>query len=130
MHCSTAANILISSSCELCGQEENCDRIIFHCQFALHVWNSLGFQTGNATVKALWTVARPTTVPARHYSGFLLLVCWLLWKQRNDLVFQHVQPSHPRFWAQCRDEARLWSLRLKQEEQYVADAWCSLFISM
>lgn len=123
-------NVLTNSSCELCGQGESCDHIMFHCQFALTVWTSLGIDTTNATVAALWTVARPTTVPKRHFPGFLLLICWLLWKQRNALVFQQVQPCHTSFWAQCREEARLWSLRLKQDDRCVADAWCLLFSSM
>ncbi|RCV20930.1 hypothetical protein SETIT_4G097600v2 [Setaria italica] len=110
--------------------EESCDHIILHCSFASQVWNSLGFQTADATVKLLWTVARPATVPKRQFLAFLLLVSWLLWKQRNDLVFQHQQPNLPRFWIQCRDEARLWSLRFKPEEQFVTDAWCAMFTSM
>lgn len=74
-------NILTNSSCALCGQEESCDHIILHCSFASQVWSSLGFQTADATVKLLWNVARPATVPKRQFSAFLLLVSWLLWKQ-------------------------------------------------
>lgn len=58
-------HIVESSLCELCGQVEDCDHIIFQCRFASHVWRSLGFQISGASVKSLWTVARSATVPNR-----------------------------------------------------------------
>ncbi|RCV05348.1 hypothetical protein SETIT_1G076600v2 [Setaria italica] len=87
----------------------------------------MGFPTEHATVQSLWTIDRPATVPSRQFSTVILLVCWMIWKQRNDLVFQRLKPSHPRFWLQCRDEARLWSLRFKQADRFVADVWCYYF---
>ncbi|RCV22156.1 hypothetical protein SETIT_4G197900v2 [Setaria italica] len=97
-------HILADPACELCGQPEDCDHLILRCRFAVQVY--------------------------RHYSSFILLVCWLLWKSRNELVFQNITPSVGRFWLACHDEARLWSHRLKIEDRQIADAWCLLFSSM
>lgn len=67
-------HILDNPSCELCGQVEDCNHIIFRCSFASQVWESLGAQTVDASVQLLWTVHRPTTVPVRHFTSFLLLI--------------------------------------------------------
>nr|TKW41484.1 hypothetical protein SEVIR_1G319400v2 [Setaria viridis] len=122
--------IIADPACELCGQPEDCDHLILRCRFAAQVWAALPADTTGASVRCLWNIPRPTTVPSRHYSSFILLVCWLLWKSRNELVFQNITPSIGRFWLACRDEARLWSHRLKTEDRQIADAWCSLFSSM
>ncbi|RCV05010.1 hypothetical protein SETIT_1G047600v2 [Setaria italica] len=115
---------------QLCGHTEDCDHIIFRCGFSSHVWRAMGFQIEGASVKSLWTVGRPAMVPSRQFYTLLLLVSWMLWKQRNDLVFQHIQPCHSTFWRSCRDEARLWSRRFSREDRLVADVWCSMFNSM
>jgi hypothetical protein len=82
-------------------------------------------------VRQLWTVARPARVPEKHSSSFTLLLCWLLWKHHNDVVFSNAQPSLPRFWRSCRDEARDWCLRLPRGDQMVTEeAWCLTFPSM
>ncbi|TKW07774.1 hypothetical protein SEVIR_7G328850v4 [Setaria viridis] len=90
----------------------------------------MGFDTTNTTMRRLWTVARPATVPVRQFSAFLLLITWMLWKERNAHVFRQIIPSHTQFWLSCREEARLWSARFRQEERVVIEAWCSLFSSM
>ncbi|RCV19621.1 hypothetical protein SETIT_3G400700v2 [Setaria italica] len=84
------------------------------------VWASLGSHTANSSVQVLWIVPHPTTVPARHYNGFLLLISWMLWKHRNDTVFSRAPPSHARFWASCWDEVR----------RAIAEALCTVFCSM
>ena len=123
-------NIIENASCELCGQEEDCDHIVFHCCFLSQVWRALGFHTEGVSVNCIWTVARSTTVPDRHFYTLLLLIYWMLWKQRIDLVFRQTQTCHSTFWHNCRDEARLWSQRFSQEDRLIADAWCFLFNSM
>uniref|UniRef100_K3ZL79 Reverse transcriptase zinc-binding domain-containing protein n=1 Tax=Setaria italica TaxID=4555 RepID=K3ZL79_SETIT len=115
-------HILADPACALCGQPEDCDHLILHCRFAAQVWSALTADTIGVSVRCLWNIPRPTTVPSRHYSSFILLVCWLLWKSRNELVFQNITPSVGRFWLACRDEARLWSHHLKIEDRQIVDA--------
>ncbi|RCV07559.1 hypothetical protein SETIT_1G254400v2 [Setaria italica] len=67
---------------------------------------------------------RPASIPVLHYNSFLLLLPWMLWKHRNDLVFQRCAQ---RFWSACRDEARLWRERFRIEDRAITDSWCTLF---
>lgn len=69
--------------------------------------NRSEYRRAGATVTQLMTVACPTTLPATRFSDFFLLICWMLWKHRNAVVFDRSQPSHQGFWQSGRDEARL-----------------------
>ncbi|RCV23843.1 hypothetical protein SETIT_5G037200v2 [Setaria italica] len=84
--------------------------------------SSLGVNTTDSSVTSLWTVPRPTMAPAKHYSTFLILLCWILWKHRNDVVFQRAPASRQRLWMSCREEARLWRERFRPSERTIADA--------
>nr|TKW13351.1 hypothetical protein SEVIR_5G094600v2 [Setaria viridis] len=112
------------------GASETCDHIIFHCPFVANTWSSLGVDTSASSVASLWTVPHPTIAPGEHSSTFLILLCWSLWKHRNDVVFQRAPASSQRFWTTCCEEARLWRERFKPSDQVIADAWCSVFRSM
>ncbi|OEL37942.1 hypothetical protein BAE44_0001042, partial [Dichanthelium oligosanthes] len=124
-------NVIAEASCELCwGLDEDCHHLIFTCPFAMHAWRALGIDGSAYRVAELWTVRRPTTVPAKHFDSFLLLVCWQLWKHRNEVVFRNAPASHTRLWMACKEDARLWSCRWPRTDRTIADAWCRLFTPM
>ncbi|CAN6206059.1 unnamed protein product [Urochloa humidicola] len=133
IHCRTnllKKNIVQDASCEICSHAEDPDHIIFQCPLAVQVWAALGINTSGCTVRTLWTVPRPTTVPAKHYSTFLLLVSWHLWKHRNAVVFNQETASHACFWRDCNEDAKLWCYRWQPSDRAIAETWCSLFSPM
>ncbi|CAN6345376.1 unnamed protein product [Urochloa humidicola] len=123
-------HIVQDASCELCSQAEDPDHIIFRCSFANQAWTKLGIDPSECTVRALWTVPRPTIVPAKHYHVFLLLISWHLWKHRNAVVFNNEPASLARLWHACKEDALLWSHRWPHSEREAADVWCSILSSM
>jgi hypothetical protein len=79
------------AACEVCDGIEDSNHFIFTCPFASQVWAAPGVHTATSVVRQLWTVARPTTVQEKHSTCFVLLICWMLCKHRNDVVFSSVQ---------------------------------------
>jgi hypothetical protein len=61
---------------------------------------------------------------------FVLLVCWHLWNNRNDVVFDPAPPSSTQFWISCSEDAHLWSNRWPVEDRLLAYSWCKLLIPM
>jgi hypothetical protein len=117
-------HVLDDDAREICGLREDNDHIVFCFPFAAHVWAKLGVETTTVSVRSPWLVPCPASIPKQCNNCFLLLICWMLWKHRNDVVFSVASPSQDRFWASCRSEARLWCYRLPREDRVVVDAWC------
>jgi hypothetical protein len=100
---------------------------MFGCPFAKVFWELLQVQTNNInSVEDIHMLARPENIPAAHFDGFVTLSCWLLWKRRNELVFQREAMTMRRFLSLCSNEAQLWSCRLPVETRSTANVWCSL----
>jgi len=118
-------NVVQDATCEVCrAGVEDCDHLLFRCPFSSSVWTSLHVDTAGCSVRHLWCVPRPDAVPEKYYNCFILLICWQLWKHRNGVIFQSLDPSLTRFWADCIEEAKLWPSRWPRADRCVVEAWC------
>ena len=127
----SAKHLLDDAKCEVCSvEDEDCQHLILSCPFASQAWHALGMDAGQGEVTKLWAFPRPTSIPSKHFDSFVLLICWNLWKHRNEVIFRSLPPSHRRLWDACRSEAREWSYRWKREDYLVCDALCTVFSDM
>lgn len=79
------------------------------CKF----WQQIGVERdGGVTVRHLDAVQRPPNFPTQHFKVFIFLCCWNIWKHRNRVVFDAIEPSVTLLLSNCREEARLWAWRL------------------
>ncbi|TVU13067.1 hypothetical protein EJB05_46742, partial [Eragrostis curvula] len=80
-----------SATCELCGgSDETAEHLIFRCPTAAAFWTAIGVTLQpQVSVRASWEIVRPSNVPERHYHCFLHLCCWMIWKHRNEFIFQN-----------------------------------------
>lgn len=123
-------HIVTDSTCEVYQSAvEDAEHIIFGCPVARSFWCALGIDVMTAQVRALWNMARPSAIPARHHSVFLHLCCWNLWKHRNEVVFRHESPSLPRLLLHCRSVAALWRCRLPAADANVSVSWRSTILN-
>ena len=86
-------------SCALCAQApEAIDHLLIQCPFSREIWLNLfhriGWHTVSPAVQNLWlvdwwNVARKSIEKSyRHcFDSIVILVCWMLWKERNNRVF-------------------------------------------
>ncbi|WVZ78989.1 LOW QUALITY PROTEIN: hypothetical protein U9M48_026623, partial [Paspalum notatum var. saurae] len=82
--------------CALCDQEvESINHLLLQCSFSRH-----------------WALVRKRTAKEfRHgLDAVIILVCWLLWKERNARVFDARASSPHEVLSKILDEARLWDL--------------------
>ncbi|WVZ97026.1 hypothetical protein U9M48_042593 [Paspalum notatum var. saurae] len=71
---------------------------------------------GTSTVQ-LGLLQCPASLPALHFDMFVLLCCWEMWKRRNRLVFYGAVMSMREITNKLRNEAALWSHRLKLDDR-------------
>jgi len=83
-------SIVDSPICAVCNQEtETGEHIVFDCPFAQEFWQQLGFHISRmGSVDRLISVPCPTTFPEQHFTTFMALCYWHLWKRRNGVVFR------------------------------------------
>lgn len=120
-------NVVGDNSCELCqGCEETVEHIMFECPFACSFWNALRIATPPRAAD-LMENQPPPHVPATQFGALMLLGCWVLWKRRNGVVFRQEAQTLAETIRQAREEARLWSCRLRREDGGLGDIWCHVF---
>lgn len=106
--------------CPLCDQvDETIQHVLTAYVFARQIWFFLFRRFGlpNVTpqpddhVFSGWWLRTSNRFaePVRHgLNSLVILSAWLLWKHRNNCVFNGATPCVSRVLHQARDEARLW----------------------
>jgi len=124
-------NIVDNTVCEVCQHpEETAAHIIFGCPNAKQFWSALQIPTEEDwPIQAILEIQTPPQLPSKHFSTFLLLCCWHIWKRRNNKVFRAEQTSIAATITACKTEAYLWGARLPRDSRDIATAWCSALSS-
>lgn len=108
------------SVCLLCGQApETMQHLILACPFSRQVWHEvlswLRFTCTppdqEGSLMEWWSKAyQETPKPLRKgQASMTLLMPWMVWKQRNDWVFEGAQPSIDGLVSRIKDETKLWA---------------------
>jgi hypothetical protein len=97
---------------------ETIHHLLITCPFSRQVWHdTLAWlrmtcrpPDAEATLHDWWTDARQRTPKPKHkgLASATLLVPWMLWKHRNDCVFEQARPSVPALVDKIKDEAMAW----------------------
>lgn len=88
------------SPCFICDQEEDTvDHILLQCVFARQIWHNCFMQarigldlvpSTEDTLQHWWMSARKRMpkINRKGFDSFTMLLCWHLWKNRNNKVFR------------------------------------------
>ena len=108
--------------CVLCAQSsETIDHLLTTCPFSREVWFKILRKIGwdRVTPSTLtfnfpswWTDARkqiPKT-GRRGFDSLVILVCWIIWKERNDRTFDRCVRTIDDAVLRVLDEIKAWSL--------------------
>lgn len=112
--------------CALCttGIRETRDHLLFQCPFACLGWNSIGFSWDTTQeFHQMIQTRRNSGLQHMCFMKIFLVACWLLWKQRNDLIFQNIQPSLNRWKSSLREELSLHLPRLRLVSRPFLKSW-------
>jgi hypothetical protein len=108
------------AKCVLCDQlPETMHHLTMTCPFSRQVWHEVlawlrlpcQVPSGEASLTDWWIDAR-RDLPKPMRKGLAtvtLLTPWMIWKHRNECVFDRATPSVQNLLHKIKDEARLWA---------------------
>ena len=108
--------------CLICDQEpESLHHLMIRCPFAKQVWHdTLAWLRMTCRIPADddaslfdWMTAALAQTPRAMRKGLgtmALLLPWMLWKHRNECVFDGARPSVTRLMSSIKEEAAAWAL--------------------
>lgn len=108
-----------NTDCALCDQaDESSDHLFCSCVFTREVWHRvltlLGIPhlcpVGDRPLDVWWMEARGALSGAlrRSFDSVVLLVSWIIWKERNRRTFDSLSKSTTEVLAQIQDEGSEW----------------------
>jgi hypothetical protein len=107
-------------SCALCNnEEESCQHLLVDCQFTNRVWRMLRSWLGvsfslpgdeGEHLTEWWRQVRQLFQPSYRpaFDTLCMLVCWMLWKERNLRIFEHKDCTAAQVYRAIRDEVLIW----------------------
>lgn len=117
--------VLQSYNCALCNTstEESLIHLFLRCPFADQCWSLINIQVDHSldSFESLQSFRTQLQVP--FSMKIIIIMCWTIWKARNDLIFRQVSPSLPLAKQNFLDEARLLLLRAKNSYSPNLDLW-------
>lgn len=107
------------AECALCNQEdETVDHLLVACVFSRELWHCFLHPLGwggiaprhGAEVASWWMDSRGQVPPAfrKGFDSAVLLLSWLLWKERNSRTFDHENSTVTQVARRALEEADQW----------------------
>jgi len=122
--------ILETYSCAICltGQEETSEHLFWDCPFAQHCWTLLQVEV----IQQGSTIQNFTAIKEQLQNQFFMaatiLMCWTIWKVRNEAIFNQRQMSTQEAKSLFFQEMKLVSYRVKAGIRHSFFQWIqSLF---
>lgn len=118
-------HIEVDPRCKRCGESESIIHLLFHCSYAQQVWRDAPFATsfeprGITDLETSWSAicATPCLPPTGIISSQLgPWILWILWKERNRLVFDGFSASPEEALTMAVRAAKEWELGQKTEKK-------------
>ena len=116
-------------SCVLCTSalDETLVHLFIHCPFAQACWASLGLIVGfDDPFVTLEPLKLQLGVP--FFMEIIILMCWCIWMQQNDLIFKGIQPNQVSCLQHFKKEFALVILRAKARFKSPMSIWLEALV--
>jgi len=116
---------LESYSCEICSLliEETVEHLFWNCPFAQQCWGILNLETVPNEDSFENIRAIIDQLHSQFFMVAVILMCWVIWKARNELIFNNNQVNIQDCRTLFFNEIQLVSLRVKASLKFSFEQW-------
>jgi hypothetical protein len=81
-------------NCILCSSstEESLTHLFLHCPFAVQCWAWLNVQVDQSLDPFQTLQSFKDQLPVPFFMEIIIIMCWTIWKVRNDMIFRQISP--------------------------------------
>ena len=115
---------LPSFNCVCCPSniEESLKHLFLQCNFAQSCWATLDLQVVTHNPFAAFGQFK-LQLHVSFYMEIIIIMCWCIWMQHNDLIFRGIQPSSANYLAHFKKKFALVILRAKNRHKEPMSLW-------
>lgn len=117
--------LCMNFSCVLCmgSVEESLYHLFLGCPFVIQCWAWINIQVDTSLdpFQNLQNFKDQLQVP--FFMEIVIIMCWIIWKARNDWIFRQVIPNLQASKVFFREELHMLSLRMKRRHLMEFNQW-------
>lgn len=111
-HCAPPNTSVFCSTC-LIDARETREHIFFHCDFSKACWIKIGWVWDTSLELHQMIQSQRLAFTYQCFMEIFLLATWNIWKERNGLIFEGIQPSVSNWMKNLKSDLSLHLIRLK-----------------
>ncbi|XP_022027924.1 uncharacterized protein LOC110929112 isoform X1 [Helianthus annuus] len=117
------------STCAFCGEyEESSNHIFLSCHFAQTIWQNVALWCKIPSIVAfdikdlleLHAYSPGSRKKRKAIHAIVLVVIWCIWRMRNEIVFNHLQPEFIKVLEEAKSLSYLW---IKNRSKVASITW-------
>ncbi|KAM0005071.1 putative reverse transcriptase zinc-binding domain-containing protein [Helianthus debilis subsp. tardiflorus] len=131
---------LPSKSCALCDLvEESADHLLITCQYAQQVWVATSLWTKIPLPRYLLSVVellefaqqqqQTSSKKKMAFYTIIATVCWLLWRTRNDQIFNNKHKHVQKIMGEIKALSFLWINSRSKNLKIDWKTWCEFKVA-
>lgn len=111
--------------CPLCSstEDESSNHLFLECPFAFQCWIWINLQPDPSIDPFQNLQSFKNQLQAPFFMEIIILMCWVIWKARNDAIFRQSAPNIQNLKMDFRVELQLLMLRAKRSYSPRFDQW-------
>jgi hypothetical protein len=112
-------------NCVLCigSIEETTFHLFLSCPFAIQCWSWLQVQLDPSLDPFQVFESFKAQIQTPFFMEIIILMCWTIWKARNDMIFRQIGPNLNASKRFFKEELQFLSLRLKRRHLPLFNLW-------
>lgn len=116
---------LESYDCVFCvnSTEETVQHLFLQCPFAAQCWQNIQIEAPGNTLFPETVSQIKEQMQSQFFMATIILMCWSIWKARNNLIFEGVQPSIMAVKLDFKKEMSLLLHRVKERLHINLQDW-------